>query len=160
MRPVRMPLQVRRCAGFTLVELVVTVLVVSLLCAVAYPTYTNQVRKGQRAECRGALLQSMLQQERHYTQHHTYAAFASGHPAAATLSFSGASPASSACLIEAAPCAAAPPSPVPAMAQCVELRGSLRNDPAVPLLYLTSDNEKGCTHQGRERVTGSPACWE
>ncbi|MEX6435586.1 type IV pilin protein, partial [Escherichia coli] len=39
----------RSVQGFTLVELMVAVAVVGILAAVAYPSYSESVRKGRRA---------------------------------------------------------------------------------------------------------------
>ena len=72
--------------GFTLIELMITVAIVGILAAVAYPAYTDQIRKGRRAECRSGLLQSMQQQERYYSQFNTYVSFAAGATNAKTKS--------------------------------------------------------------------------
>ena len=64
----------RHQRGFTLIELMITVAVVGILAAIAYPAYTNQIAKGRRAECRAGLYQAMQQQERYYTQFNAYAA--------------------------------------------------------------------------------------
>ncbi|WP_332740297.1 type IV pilin protein [Hydrogenophaga sp.] len=68
----------RRSSGFTLVELMITVAIVGILGALAYPSYLESVRKGRRAEARAALLNLLQQQERHLTQNNTYLAFAKG----------------------------------------------------------------------------------
>lgn len=63
------PLPQQRCsafgsAGFTLVELMIVVVVIGILSAVAYPNYTEYVRKGHRAEARAGLLQAAQWMER------------------------------------------------------------------------------------------------
>lgn len=140
--------------GFTLIELMIVVVIVAILAAIAYPAYTDQVRKGRRAECRSGLLQSMQQQERFYSQYNTYVTFTSGQTDAKTKSFSGDNPENSACKIAATTCASG------AINQCVELQASMVNssDP-VQMLYLTSGGDKGCTFKSSTRVTNEKQCW-
>lgn len=58
--------------GFTLIELMIVVAVVGILSAVAYPSYTEYVRKGHRAEARAGLLQAAQWMERAATATGTY----------------------------------------------------------------------------------------
>ena len=146
-------------AGFSLIELMVTVAVIGILAAVAYPAYTDQIRKAKRAECRSGLMQSMQQQERYYTQFNAYITFAAGATTAKTKAFSGDALAGSACTIAAVQCTSSGGAAI-ALNQCVELQASMTsgNDP-VSLLYMTSDGEKGCTFNGTARTTGKKDCW-
>lgn len=54
-------------AGVTLIELLVTVLVIGILAAIAYPSYRDQVARGNRAEAQGILLENAQLLERNYT---------------------------------------------------------------------------------------------
>lgn len=80
-----------RSAGFTLIELMITVAIVALLASIAYPAYTDAVLKGRRAEGRTALLNLMQQQERYFTQSGSYMTFSFGASGNAGTIASGAS---------------------------------------------------------------------
>lgn len=70
------PLRIHK--GFTLIELMITVAIVAILGALAYPSFLESVRKGRRAEVRAALTNLLQQQERHLTQNNIYLGFAEG----------------------------------------------------------------------------------
>lgn len=72
---VRVP---RSESGFTLIELMITVAIIGILAAIAYPSYQDSVVKGRRAEGRTALLNLLQQQERYYTQNGSYLSFDEG----------------------------------------------------------------------------------
>ena len=50
--------------GFTLIELMITVAIIGILAAIAYPSYQDYVRKGRLADGKAAILAVQLDQER------------------------------------------------------------------------------------------------
>lgn len=76
----------RRNAGFTLIELMITVAVVAILAAIAYPSYQESVAKGRRAQAKTALSQAQQWLERHYSENYRYDQTAAGVAIADTFS--------------------------------------------------------------------------
>lgn len=60
--------------GFTLVELLTTMVIVAILAAIAIPSYNSQVRKSRRTEARTALLDIAGREERLFSTTNTYSA--------------------------------------------------------------------------------------
>ncbi|HWU34968.1 MAG TPA: type IV pilin protein [Methylovorus sp.] len=60
-------------AGFTLIELMITVAIVGILAAVAYPSYTDYVKRAQIPQATGELSQMRNRMERYYQDNRTYA---------------------------------------------------------------------------------------
>ncbi len=62
--------------GFTLIELVIVILIISILVAFGYPSYQEQVRKSRRAQVKSDMMELAQLAERWYTTNTSYATFA------------------------------------------------------------------------------------
>ena len=71
--------------GFTLIEVMVVVAIVGILSAIAYPSYTEYIARGHRAEARANLLQAAQWMERAATANGTYPTASSAASAIAAL---------------------------------------------------------------------------
>jgi type IV pilus assembly protein PilE len=61
-----------RLAGFTLIELMITVVVVAILASIAIPAYTSQIRKSRRTDAKTALLELAGREERFLATQNAY----------------------------------------------------------------------------------------
>jgi len=59
-------------SGFTLIELMVTVAIVTILATIAVTSYTSQVQKSRRTEAKSALLDLAGREERLFSTTNTY----------------------------------------------------------------------------------------
>lgn len=166
----------RHHRGFTLIELMIVVAVIGILAAVAYPSYTESVLKGRRAQGRTALAELLQQQERYMTQNNCYLGFTtnasfSATPAAPSPStacggvtagsvpfkvFSGDSTGSAAYRLSATTCTAG--AGTLSIADCVRVVATpIKADPVVGNLEMTSSSTKDCT--GTAKSTDFRLCW-
>lgn len=67
-----LPTRRRGEAGFTLIELMITLVVVAVLAAIALPAYQDSIRKGRRSDALQALSAAQLAQERWRSNHAEY----------------------------------------------------------------------------------------
>ncbi len=66
--------QAARAAGFTLIELMVTIVVATILITIAVPSYTNQIRQSRRTDARTAVLDLAQREERYMSTNSSYTA--------------------------------------------------------------------------------------
>ncbi len=133
--------------GFTLIELMITVAIIGVLGAIAYPSYQDSVRKSRRAEGRSAMMEVLQQQERYMTQNNTYLAFADTATSSVFKNFSGDSKAKASYWIGSRACSGD-------IKICVEVFGTPKyTDPDITELTITSTGVKSCTG------TKTSVCW-
>lgn len=146
--------------GFSLIELMIAVAIVGILAAVAYPAYTDSVRKGKRAEARAALMDLLQQQERYMTQMNTYETFSAGSPG--SLPFKGFSSPNgslgeSSHLLGARLCQAVG-AVSPTKRDCIEVfaepQAGVFSDPQITSLAIDTMGRRTCTGSLTER------CWK
>jgi type IV pilus assembly protein PilE len=150
----------KRIAGFTLVELMIVVAIVGILAAIAYPSYIDSVRKGNRAEGRAAVTSLLQQQERFFTQNNTYVAFntAAAATAANMKDYSGDAGRATAKYLLVANLCAAIGGVVPPIRDCVDIvatpQAGIFNDPDVTSMAMDTQGRRVCTGANTSR------CWK
>lgn len=158
-----LPIKRNAQSGFTLIELMITVAIVGILAAVAYPAYTDSVRKGKRAEARTALMNLLQQQERYLTQMNTYSeTFAAGQSPGTPKIFkdyssSDSTSTKSSHLLGARPCQAVS-GVTPTKSDCIEVfaepQAGVFSDPQVTSMAIDTQGRRTCTGTNTER------CWK
>lgn len=63
----------RRSAGFTLIEVMITVVIISILAAIAIPAYQDYVRRGYVVDGTNGLATMRAEMERYFQDNRTYA---------------------------------------------------------------------------------------
>lgn len=63
----------KKMHGFSLIELMITLVVISILVGIAYPSYISYVQKGNRPVAKSALLELASRQESYYALNNAYA---------------------------------------------------------------------------------------
>lgn len=58
--------------GFNLIELLIVVVVISILAAIALPSYQESVRKGNRSDGQAQLLEAASRMERYFYKNNSY----------------------------------------------------------------------------------------
>lgn len=89
--------------AFTLIELMVTVAIVGILAAIAYPSYQNSVIKSRRADAEGILLGLANALERKFTESNSYTGYTLPTSATAYYTISLSQQTTSAYTLSAAP---------------------------------------------------------
>ena len=64
--------QSRTSAGFTLIEIMITLTIVGILSAIAIPSYFEYVKRANRAEAKAQLMEAVQYMQRFYSLHNAY----------------------------------------------------------------------------------------
>ena len=145
--------------GFTLIELMITVAIIGVLGAIAYPSYQDSVRKSRRAEGRSAMMEVLQQQERYMTQKNTYLVFnadATGTP----FNIYVGSSSSPSYKLSARKCKDSADNDISERV-CIQIVATpTGSDTKAGSLQMTSTGTKTCTGSAADSTTKtSPLCW-
>lgn len=65
-------MKIKNTLGMTLIELMITIAIVGILAAVAYPSYTTYVAESNRTEAKRELAKVANKMEQYFVDHRTY----------------------------------------------------------------------------------------
>ncbi|WP_218242767.1 type IV pilin protein [Comamonas fluminis] len=167
-----------KISGFTLLELMIVVAIIGIIAAIAYPSYTESVLKGKRAQARSALIELLQQEERYMTQRNCYLGFTTNSAGVASAStpspatacggvtasnvpfktFAGENISNASHLLSASTCAGSTSGSTLSIANCVRVTATpIGADPKAGNLEMTSTGVKSCT--GTASGTNPRLCW-
>ncbi len=63
----------QKAQGFTMIELMITLIIVAVILGLGIPSYQSSVRKSKRTEAKAALLELMARQEQYFSEKRAYA---------------------------------------------------------------------------------------
>ena len=64
--------KLHKVEGFSLTEILIVLAIMGILAAVAFPTYTESLRRANRAEAKSELVQVAAEQERFFSSYNSY----------------------------------------------------------------------------------------
>lgn len=154
-----------KARGFTLVELMVTIVIGSILLAVAIPSYQSQIRKSRRTEAKNALLDLAAREERYFTTANAYTndPVSLGYPAGgfgATAPIGGGYYYLNVPAITAADPTTSPPTQA-AYSLTATVLGTQLNDSACQSFTVTQTGQQSSIDSGGAQTTGNASqCWK
>ena len=140
--------------AFTLTEVMIVLLVISIIATIAYPTYVGQMRKSRRAVAKSALLQAANQEEQYFFANRAYGSLTDLGYSTSYFGNDGAPSSSADAVYQLTATTVNSGTGICGTAPCFELQAIPQNDQVndsdCGTFTLTSDNTKGAA---------SGACW-
>jgi len=65
-------MKLKQSQGFTLIELMIALVILGVITAIAYPSYTSHMTNNRRAQGQVALMDISQRMERYYAENHTF----------------------------------------------------------------------------------------